>query len=153
MEHVRSILFVCLGNICRSPLAEGAFRAVAEAAPGPRFHIDSAGTSDWNIGEPPDPRAIAVASRAGIDISGQRARQISHADFDRFDLILGMDARNVDRLNGLRSGGKATVALFLDYAAGRAQSVPDPYDGGRQAFEEVLATVLDGARRLHQRLV
>ncbi|TJV05831.1 MAG: low molecular weight phosphotyrosine protein phosphatase, partial [Mesorhizobium sp.] len=95
-KPIKSILFVCLGNICRSPLAEGVFRAVwAERGEGRDILLDSAATSGWEVGSAPDPRSIAVATRHGIDISAQKARRIALDDFSRFDLILGMDRTNV----------------------------------------------------------
>ena len=114
-----SILFVCLGNICRSPLAEGAFRAEAERL-GLDVEVDSAGTGGWHQGEPPDSRAIAAARRAGVDISGQRARKVTRADFDRFDHIFALDADNLADLEALRpAGSRAQLSLLLDCVAGR----------------------------------
>src|SRR3954468_21444683 len=108
-----SILFVCLGNICRSPLAEGAFRAEA-ARLGLDVEADSAGTGSWHRGEPPDSRAIAAAKRGRVDISGQRARQVAIADFDRFDRILALDAENLADLEAMRpAGSRAQVSLLL----------------------------------------
>ena len=101
-KPINSILFVCLSNICRSPLAEGVFRAVL-AEHGKDLLIDSAGTGGWHAGEQPDRRSIAVAARHGVDISGQRARKVLPEDFLRFDLILGMDKANVRDLKGLAS--------------------------------------------------
>jgi len=118
------ILFVCLGNICRSPTAEGVFRSLA-----PQLHIDSAGTSGWHIGDPPY-RPMQDAARArGIDISSLRARQFEAADFTRFDLIIAMDVKNLTAIEALRPSGSATpVRLFTDYAPNRdADHVPDPY--------------------------
>lgn len=139
MSQPPRVLFVCLGNICRSPSAEGVFRAVAEEAD-LAVEIDSAGTSNWHIGEPPDPRSQAAAARRGIDLSGLRGRQVSPADFNVFDLIIGMDRSNLARLNAMApKGARADVRLFLDYAPGMAgREVPDPYDGGEQGFENVL---------------
>lgn len=134
-----SILFVCLGNICRSPLAEGVFRAVlAEKGLGAGFELDSAGTGAWHVGSSPDPRSIAVAARNGIDISGQRARRISVADFSRFDLLLGMDRSNVEDLRAMApSHGTGRIHRFLDFASGAARDVPDPYYGGANGFDDV----------------
>jgi len=117
-------LFVCLGNICRSPTAEGVFRSLA-----PQLHIDSAGTSSWHIGDPPyDPMQDAARAR-GIDISSLRARQFEATDFTRFDLIIAMDVKNLTAIEALRPSGSATpVRLFTDYAPNRdADHVPDPY--------------------------
>ena len=134
-----AILFVCLGNICRSPLAEGTMRHAADAAGvGHRFTLDSAGCGGWHAGEPPDRRSVACAARHGLDISGQRARQVTADDFDAFDLILGMDRDNVRHLTGLKpSGSRARVALYLEETLGRAKDVPDPYYGDDRDFEAV----------------
>ncbi|MFT4076537.1 MAG: low molecular weight protein-tyrosine-phosphatase [Asticcacaulis sp.] len=134
-----AILFVCLGNICRSPLAEGIFRHQVEAARmTDRFTIDSAGCGGWHTGELPDKRSIAVAQAHGIDISGQRARQIHIDDFDRFDLILGLDRDNVRHLMAMKpEGSQAEVALYLEKALGMAKNVPDPYYGSEADFEAV----------------
>lgn len=118
------ILFVCLGNICRSPAAEGVARALM-----PGFELDSAGTSDWHVGEPPyDPMRSAAQAR-GIDLGSLRARQFVPGDFHRFDLILAMDARNLEEIEALRPEGSDTlVRLFTDYAPETgADHVPDPY--------------------------
>ncbi|MCR6659555.1 MAG: low molecular weight phosphotyrosine protein phosphatase [Asticcacaulis sp.] len=134
-----AILFVCLGNICRSPLAEGIFRHQVEAARlANRFTIDSAGCGGWHSGELPDRRSIAVAQAHGIDISDQRARQIHLDDFDRFDLILGLDRDNVRHLTAMQpQGSPAKVALYLEEALGLTKNVPDPYYGGTADFEAV----------------
>lgn len=134
-----AILFVCLGNICRSPLAEGLFRhQVEEARMTDRFIIDSAGCGGWHSGELPDKRSIAVAQGHGIDISSQRARQIHIDDFDRFDLILGLDRDNVRHLTTMKpEGARAEVALYLEKALGLAKNVPDPYYGSEADFEAV----------------
>ena len=107
MPAPTSILFVCLGNICRSPLAEGVFADAARAAGRETaFRLDSAGTGAWHAGSPPDPRSIEIAARNGIDISGQRARKVSPGDFRRFDLILGMDSSNVAQLHEVAPGAR-----------------------------------------------
>jgi protein-tyrosine phosphatase len=144
-----SVLFVCLGNICRSPLAEGAFRAEA-ARLGLAVEVDSAGTGDWHIGYPPDPRAAAVAVRNGIDIAHLRARQVGPDDFRRFDHIVALDAKNLADLEAMRPGGaKARLSLLLDHADGRAgQAVADPYYGGEEDFDLAWADVTQGARGL-----
>jgi protein-tyrosine phosphatase len=128
-KPINSILFVCLGNICRSPLAEGVFRAVwAERASGRNMLLDSAATSGWEVGSAPDPRSIAVAVRHGVDISRQKARKITPLDFHRFDLILGMDRSNVADLKALAPAAmRERVQLFLEFAHGKAGDVPDPY--------------------------
>lgn len=118
------ILFVCLGNICRSPAAEAVFRSLA-----PRMQTDSAGTSGWHIGEPPYGPMIAAAAARGIDMTDLRARQFTPADFDRFDLILGMDAGNIARINAQRPAQSRTpVRLLTDFSPDPAvREVPDPY--------------------------
>lgn len=138
------ILFVCLGNICRSPTAEGVFRAVAEReaafARGEVTQVDSAGTGDWHVGDPPDRRTVAAARRRGYDLSRLRARQVADEDFHTFDLLLAMDRANLAELQRLRpAGSRAQVRLFLEYApeAGEVE-VPDPYYGGEPGFERVL---------------
>ncbi len=119
------VLFVCLGNICRSPAAEGAFRALA----GDAHEIDSAGTGGWHVGEPPYGPMQAAAAARGLDLSGLRARQFTRADFARFDLIVGMDGENISAIERLRPAGNAVpVRLFTAYAPGAgADAVPDPY--------------------------
>lgn len=131
-----SVLFVCLGNICRSPLAEAALRAEAERA-GIAVEVDSAGTGDWHVGSPPDRRAQAVALRHGIDISGYRGRQVTAADFRRFDHIFALDAENLRHLRQQRpSDGTAELRLLMDLVPGReGSSVTDPYFGGDAGFD------------------
>src|SRR6218665_3120924 len=115
-----SILFVCLGNICRSPLAEAAFRDAAERA-GLAVATDSAGTGDWHIGSPPDRRAVAEAARHGIDISGYRGRQVTPDDFHRFDHILALDLRNLADLGATApADATARLSLLLDHVEGMA---------------------------------
>ncbi|SPH18621.1 Low molecular weight protein-tyrosine-phosphatase YfkJ [Defluviimonas aquaemixtae] len=125
---MKRILFVCLGNICRSPAAEAVFAARAAVA-GLRVMVDSAGTGDWHIGDPPYPPMIRAAAARGYDLSALRARQVAAADFDAFDLILAMDRKNLTALDRLRPTGSLTpVRLFLDGIEGMAQNeVPDPY--------------------------
>lgn len=147
------ILFVCLGNICRSPLAEGVFRAVVtEAGRADAFEIDSAGTGGWHAGSPPDPRSAAIAARHGIDITGQRARKVIPADFDRFDLILGMDASNVSTLRRLCGNGNASIIGFTEYATGFMRDVPDPYFGGEDGFLDVYRMILEASHALSAKL-
>jgi len=148
-----SILFVCLGNICRSPLAEGAFRAEA-ARLGLDVEADSAGTGGWHRGEPPDRRAIEAAKRGGIDISGQRARKVTSADFDRFDHIVALDVDNFADLERLRpAGSRARLSLLLDHVPGReGQGVADPYYGGDWDFDATWRDVTDAARALAHKL-
>jgi len=149
------ILFVCAGNICRSPAAEVVFRYLAwQAGLTPRLAIDSAGTLPWYVGSPPDHRAIAHAARRGYDLTPLRARQVSAADFGRFHWILAMDRRNLADLEALRPGDwNGRLALFLDLAAGQgAREIPDPYDQGPAAFERMLDLVENGSRLLVRRV-
>jgi len=138
---VRSVLFVCLGNICRSPTAEGVLRHLLnEQAPELQVEVDSAGTADYHIGEPPDSRSRRAALRRGIDLSSLRARQVIARDFARFDLILAMDRSNLRELQAMQpKDSRARVQLFLEYAPELERSdVPDPYYGDARGFEEVL---------------
>lgn len=135
------ILFVCLGNICRSPLAEGILRA--QAGDRPNMEVDSAGTAAWHVGKAPDPRSIAIAARHGIDISSLRARQVCTEDFSRFDLILAMDAANLEDLRAMAPvGTRAQLRRFLD------RDVPDPYYGGEDGFADVHAMLEQGCKML-----
>jgi protein-tyrosine phosphatase len=145
------VLFVCLGNICRSPTAEGVLRRLAaQEAPGLRLEIDSAGTADYHSGGAPDSRSQRAALRRGIDISGLRARQVSKNDFAHFDLILAMDRNNLNELQAMRPGNsRATLQLFLDYAPElNSREVPDPYYRDAGAFEEVLDLTTAASRGL-----
>ena len=144
-----SVLFVCLGNICRSPLAEAALRREAERL-GLDVDVDSAGTGDWHVGQPPDVRAQAVALRNGADISMLRARQVGPEDFRRFDHLVALDSKNLANLEAMRPpDGTATLSLLLDHVPGRArQPVIDPYYGDDALFDETWRVVTDGARGL-----
>lgn len=148
-----SVLFVCLGNICRSPLAEAALKAEAERLSLP-VEVDSAGTGDWHIGHPPDPRAAAVAQRNGIDISHRRARQVAPEDFRRFDHIVALDTQNLANLRALEpADGTAELSLMLDHVAGReGQPVADPYYGDTSHFDVTWNDVTEGARGLARRI-
>ena len=149
------VLFVCLGNICRSPLMEGIARSrwQAQAATLP-VSFDSAGIGGWHAGEPPDPRAVATAQRHGIDISKQRARMLVDADFRRFDLILCADRGNLDVLRRRApKNSPAECALFLDWTGAReGGEIPDPYSGDERAFESVYTLIDVAATGLVQRL-
>jgi len=147
------VLFVCMGNICRSPTAEGVFRVAAERAGFARsMRIDSAGTHDYHVGEPPDARAIASALRRGYDLRKHRARQISPRDFERYDWILAMDRHNLKELGSHRPNDYAGhLGLLLDFVPSLApREVPDPYYGGSDGFERVLDLVEHAADPLLQ---
>ena len=147
-----AVLFVCLGNICRSPLAEAAFRMEA-ARLGLAVEVDSAGTGDWHRGEPPDHRAQAAARRNGVDIGGYRARQVTAEDFVRFTHIVAMDPDNLANLERLRpSGAQAALSLMLDHAGRAGEPVEDPYYGGDEGFDVTWADVSAAARGLAQAL-
>ncbi|WP_269618342.1 low molecular weight protein-tyrosine-phosphatase [Zhongshania sp. BJYM1] len=145
------VLFVCLGNICRSPTAHGVFeKLVADAGLQDKIEIDSAGTGDWHIGRPPDERTQRAAKQRGYDLSHLRARQVTGADFHDFDYVLAMDKSNLKDLRSM-AGDKSNchVSLFLDFAESSwKREVPDPYYGGEDGFETVLELVEDGARGL-----
>ncbi len=135
---MKRILFVCMGNICRSPLAEGIAR-VRSATMGLAWEFDSAGLEAYHVGQAPDPRARALANRRGVSIDDLRARQVQPADFSRFDLILAADRSNLSALKRLRPAGKqAELALLLDWAGTESGGeVPDPYYGDEADFERV----------------
>jgi len=145
------ILLVCLGNICRSPTAEGVLRALAQReAPQLALHADSAGTAGYHIGAPPDPRTLAAARRRGYDLSDLRARQVQSADFTDFDLLLAMDEDNLASLRAQAPPGTdQRLKMFLEYAPelGRLD-VPDPYYGTAPDFDLVVDLVERGARGL-----
>ena len=143
------VLFVCTGNICRSPSAEGVFRhLVAEAGRTRRIETDSVGLGGWHIGGPPDPRSVQAAARRGIDISDLRARQLTLGDFDRFNLLLAMDeGHHRDMLHRATDAQRGKVRMFMEAAAGHpAPAVPDPYYGGPDGFETALDMIEEGAR-------
>jgi low molecular weight protein-tyrosine phosphatase len=143
------VLFVCLGNICRSPLAQGVFEDAArrEGLENEIF-VDSAGTGSWHVGSPPDQRALSAASLRGLDISAQRARQISRDDCENFDYILTMDEENYQMVSSL-CRGSAVVRPFLDFATHSPErEVPDPYYGGADGFERVLDLVEEASEGL-----
>ncbi len=138
---MQSVLFVCTGNICRSPTAEGAFRALLKAnGLSEAVIVDSAGTGSWHVGESPDARASEAALRRGIDIANQRARQVKAEDFDLFDLVIAMDEGHYQQLQRLcPDHQRHRLRLFLDFApALGVRDVPDPYYGGPDGFETVL---------------
>ena len=146
---------VCLGNICRSPLAEGALRARIDASPlAGRVQVDSAGTGDWHAGQPPDRRAIAAARRNRVDIAHLRARQAIPGDFERFDHIVALDAENLADLRRMRpEGSRARLSLLLDHSPGReGQGVADPYYGDDSHFDTAWRDVTEAARGLARAL-
>ena len=145
------ILFVCLGNICRSPSAEAVFREIAaREAPELTLEVDSAGTAGYHIGDAPDPRSQEAARRRGYDMSPLRARIVDTEDFERFDLILAMDTHNLDVLRKRApTEHRERVRLFLEFAPDCGlDEVPDPYYGGPSGFEQVLDLVEEASRGL-----
>ena len=154
-DETISILFVCMGNICRSPTAEGVMlKHLADSGADLSVRVDSAGTHAYHAGEPPDARAVEAALRRGIDISEQTARPVESLDFDRFDLLLAMDVDNLAMLEQIRpKGSSAQLGLMLDYSpAARLESVPDPYYGGTNGFERVLDMLEDACQGLIKHL-
>ena len=148
---MQRILFVCMGNICRSPTAEGVFRRIAERRGiAERFHIDSAGTGNWHVGNPPDQRACEAARERGIDITDLRARQVDPADFERFDLVIAMDHSNRLALYELAGEThRSKVRLMLEYSEQWAgEDVPDPYYGGGHGFDLVLDLIEEACDNL-----
>jgi protein-tyrosine phosphatase len=143
------VLFVCMGNICRSPLAQGVFENVARREGlEERVFVDSAGTGHWHVGSPPDNRALSAAALRGVDISSQRARRITPEDCQDFDYILTMDEDNYRTVAAL-CRGSAVVRPFLDYATDSPErEVPDPYYGGPDGFEHVLDLVEEASEGL-----
>lgn len=152
MAQTVKVLFVCLGNICRSPTAQGVFEnEVQKAGLSDRVEIDSAGTGHWHIGKSPDGRATDSAAQRGIDISEQIARSVTPEDFQTFDLILAMDRDNLSTLQQMApADARASLELFLDYAHNHedANEVPDPYFGGAKGFHRVLELVEDASHGL-----
>jgi protein-tyrosine phosphatase len=149
------ILFVCMGNICRSPTAEGVFRQTAEQSGLlDRLYIDSAGTHDYHVGRPPDSRAQTAASRRGYDLSSLRGRQVSPRDFDEFDYILAMDGDNLANLERIcPREQRHKLHLFLEFSERfSGEEVPDPYYGGGRGFERVLDMVEDASHGLLARV-
>jgi protein-tyrosine phosphatase len=154
IKEKTSVLFVCMGNICRSPTAEGVFRHfVNEAGLADRIKADSAGTHAYHIGEPPDRRAAAAAERRGISLAGIQARRVSESDFEGFDYVIAMDEDNERRLlEQAPDEHREKVRLFLSFAAVDVIEVPDPYYGGAAGFERVLDLVEEASRGLLETL-
>ena len=145
------VLLVCMGNICRSPTAEGVFRAQVEAAGlAKKIHIDSAGTHDYHIGDTPDGRAQAAAAKRGYDLSRLRGRQVGREDFETYDYILAMDMQNLTRMQTQCPAKHAhKIGLFMEYSKNFLErEVPDPYYGGGAGFEKVLDMVEDAGQGL-----
>ncbi len=155
-----SVVFVCMGNICRSPTAEGVFRhVVQQKSLEDQIHIDSAGTHAYHIGEKPDARARSTARNRGIDLSMQRARKIELNDFDRFDYVIAMDRSNFQDLKQLKDQSvnhkdKFNLHLFMDFATGwDSKEVPDPYYGGDRGFETVFDMVQSASEGLLEHII
>jgi protein-tyrosine phosphatase len=149
------VLFVCAGNICRSPTAEGVMRGlVAEADLHDEIEVESAGTGSWHVGDPPDPRSVAAAAERGVELTGA-ARQVDEADFEGFDLLVAMDRSNRDALTRLAPDEEARdrIKLIREYADGEEHDVPDPYYGGEEGFAEVVEIVERNCRALLTDLV
>lgn len=146
-----SVLFVCLGNICRSPLAEAALRRECASDDLPVI-IDSAGTGDWHVGQPPDERAQAVAARNGVDIGPLRARQVSALDFQNFDHIIALDNQNLSDLMAMRPvKAGSRLSLLFDHVPGRAgEDVADPYYGPEEGFDQSWAEVTEAAKNIRK---
>jgi protein-tyrosine phosphatase len=153
---MRSILFVCTANICRSPTAEGVFRKILiTRGAGTRFDVDSAGTHEYYVGKPPYPHAVACAKARGYDLTHLVARRVRPHDFEHFDLILGMDRSNIASLKTTcPTRYKSKIELLLDYGdAFQGKDVPDPYGGELKDFDLALDMIEDGCRGLADLLV
>ena len=147
---MKSVLFVCLGNICRSPIAEGVFRELlTERGWSEQVRVDSAGTSGFHQGEPPDRRSIHVCSTHGLHIGGQRSRRVVGSDFTNFDLIVAMDRSNEADLRAM-AGSECTAQIvrLLEYGGSELEDVPDPYYGGDGGFQHVFDLVSDAMKAL-----
>lgn len=154
LDHRPSVLFVCLGNICRSPAAEGVLRTLLAAEGLDReVEVDSAGTLGEHVGEPADARMRAAAAARGYELTS-RARRVEPADLDRFDLVVAMDRDNLDELRRLADSPRARLALFSDFLpGGEPRDVPDPYYGGPRGFEKVLDLLEHGCPALLEELL
>jgi len=145
-----NVLFVCMGNICRSPTAEGYFRQIVEQADlSDKIKTDSAGTHAYHIGSPPDERAQAVSAKRGINLSDLRGRKVKHTDFKQFDYVIAMDNSNHSDLESVAGGSADNLFMFLEFAENFSEDeVPDPYYGGDQGFEHVLDLIEDASTGL-----
>ncbi len=152
-ESIR-VLFVCLGNICRSPTAHAIFeKKIIDEGLQYKIIVDSAGTGDWHIGRAPDRRACETASQHGYDLTQLRARQVKPEDFSEFDYVLAMDKQNLLDLKTMTPPQFAGhLGLFLDYSRSEKKEVPDPYTGGKEGFEEVLNLIEDASNGLFDHL-
>ncbi|MFC3201088.1 low molecular weight protein-tyrosine-phosphatase [Alteromonas oceani] len=141
MTSPKAVLFVCLGNICRSPTAEAVFRHKADEA-GLKLTIDSAGTHGYHTGSPPDKRSQAAGQERGYSFKGLKCRRVSDTDFETFDLILAMDQSNLENLREMSDPEHHhKIRLMLDFAGYENEEVPDPYYGGKKGFELVLGLI------------
>lgn len=150
-----SVLFVCTGNICRSPTAEAVFRqAVERKGVASKFTAQSAGTHGYHVGESPDARAIEKAQARGFSMKGMRAQKVTVQDFDDFDFIIAMDRGHLDILNGMKPADvKANVVLFMDYCTSyKEKDVPDPYYGSDEGFDKVLDIIEDGVEGMLKKM-
>lgn len=152
---MRSILFVCTANICRSPMAEGVFCHLTSESGAAKFEIDSAGTHDYHVGKPPFPTAMEVAKRRGYDITHQISRRVAAGDFDHFDHIIAMGRGHIKHLKTIApTRCKQKIELLLEYSdIFHGQDVPDPYGGEVKDFELALDMIEDGCRGLAQLLI
>jgi len=153
MNKTRKILFVCMGNICRSPTAEGVFKTLAQKDKRlPELFVDSCGTIGYHAGEPPDPRSVAASKLRGYDLSAIRSRKITQHDLEYFDLVLVMDKENLSNTRNLIDKDHANqqkIKLFLDFAKeSTVSSVPDPYYGGESGFDDVIDLIEQASRGL-----
>ncbi len=148
-NQTSSVLFVCLGNICRSPTAQAVFTHMSTGAGLTDIDIDSAGTGAWHQGERPDARSQAAGTARGYSFDGQTARKIESLDFARFDYIIAMDRKNLSELSGQRPvNWNGHLGLFMDFAGQSGADVPDPYYGGATGFEDVLDMIEQASRGL-----
>ncbi len=154
--YLRHVLFVCTGNICRSPTAEGVFRKLVEAGPlAGKVEIDSAGTQGYHVGQPPDPRAIEHAAKRGIDIKELRGRQLGADDFEHYDFLIAMDESHMRYMSAMcPTRLKHKIERLLDYGGSDKQTeVPDPYYGKPKDFEHALDLIEQGCAGLHEYMV